>query len=230
MIRAMSASPNFIKIYGMPRTCTNLVTHLLRQNFHAEVFANRLGWKHGPNLYREGDSIHGRPLQFVICVRHPYSWLTSFYRFEVQGRGLTCSFPDFVRGTCKTYRGRNPIERYNLLVRMWQGLAVNPNCAQIIRSETLQSNQPSTLQELASQLSLKQKRPQLQSERRRIGPDEQIRRREFDASYYQDHRYLTHYDSELLGYVNDRVDQDLIAGLQYRLLKDLPSPVQLEHA
>jgi hypothetical protein len=226
----VAADRSYLKIYGMPRTCTNLLTHLIRQNFHAEVFANRLGWKHGPNLFREGDQINGCPLKFVVCVRHPYSWLVSFYRFEVQGRGLTCTFPEFVRGTCKTYRNRNPIERYNLLVRMWQGLAVTPESAQIVRSETLQSDQLATLKGLAEKLSLPARNSGVQSERRRVGPDEQVRRREFDVSYYRDHRYLAHYDAELLAFVNRRLDHDLMMTLQYRVLDELPSPSLAELA
>ncbi len=215
---------SYVKIYGLPRTCTNLVTHLIRQNFHARVFANQLGWKHGPNLWREGDQIAGCPLKFVICVRHPYSWLVSFYRFETEGHGLTTDFSAFVRGNCNTYQNRNPIDRYNLLVRMWLGLAVSPECAQVVRAESIQADQIATLQTLERQLSFRRRHSQLQDERHQVGPDEQIRRRNFDADYYQSQRFLAHYDPRLLSFVNERIDQDLMNTLQYRILDQLPKP------
>ena len=113
---------------------------------------------------------------------------------------------------------------------MWQGLAVNPEAAQVVRSETLQSDQLATLKGLAEKLSLRARNSGMQSERRRVGPDEQVRRREFDVSYYRDHRYLAHYDPELLAVVNRRLDHDLMTTLQYRILDDLPSPMLAELA
>ncbi|TWT91909.1 alpha-mannosyltransferase [Neorhodopirellula pilleata] len=216
---------SFVKIYGLPRSCTNLISHLLRLNFATDVLQNQLGWKHGPNLWCQGDQIHGNPLKFVICVRHPYSWLASFYRFEKQGRRTQCSFADFVLGSSRTYQGRNPIDRYNLLVRMWLGMAIDPVFAQVVRSETIQEDQFAVLRTLERQLKLTRLNPELVDEKLRVGPDEQIRDRTFDLNYYQSQRFLSQYDDALLAQVNDRLDRDLLGSLQYRLIDQLPAPV-----
>jgi hypothetical protein len=122
-----------------------------------------------------------------------------------------------------TYPNRNPIDRYNLLVRMWLGLAVSPECAQVVRAETIQTDQLATIETLERQFSLRRRHRRLLGEQRRVGPDEQIRRRDFDDSYYRGQRFLSHYDADLLSFVNQRIDRDLMDTLQYRLLDEIPS-------
>ncbi|MEM6365759.1 MAG: hypothetical protein AAF745_15120 [Planctomycetota bacterium] len=206
-----------IKVHGLPRCCTNLITVLLRNQYHANVYSNQLGWKHGANLHSQGDRVNGRPLRFLVCVKHPYSWLSSFYRFDVRANGNPSSFREFVMGKCRTYAEQNPIERFNVLNRIWLAIGTSPAFLQVVWSEVLQSNQIGQLRVLESQFGLRRRTKHLRRETRRVGPDEQIRGRPFDASYYTNFEFMRHYDDELLSYVNQHLDRELIARLGYEL-------------
>lgn len=220
-----SEEPREIKIYGLPRTCTNLLTVLLRRNYLVNVYSNELGWKHGPNLYRQGDTIDGAILRFAVCVKHPYSWLVSLYRFDRRANDHRVSFREFVRGQCRVYNGRNPIEMYNLLNRMWMGLAVDPGLVRIVRSEDLQTNQTEALQRLESTFGLVRTRAEFDTETNRVGPDEQIRNRAFDLEWYRRRKYLEFYDEELLEYVDSRIDGELMERFGYSTQPDAAPPV-----
>lgn len=206
-----------LKIHGLPRTCTNLIARQLAHHFDATVYSNRRGWKHGANLLREGDVLNGQPVQFVVCVKHPYPWLVSFHRFERQGRGSDVSFEDFVLGSCLTYREQNPIDVYNYLNRMWLGAFINSSSGQLVRSEQFQSDQVATLSSIEASFRLRRTKACLEPEFRRIGPDEIVRPRKFDSSYYDDQKFMRQFNKALLWEVNDRLDHHLIARLGYRL-------------
>ncbi|MEM1226617.1 MAG: hypothetical protein AAGJ40_13030 [Planctomycetota bacterium] len=215
-----------IKIHGLPRTCTNLLTVQLERHFDATVYANDLGWKHGPNLFRQGDVLHREPMQFIVCVKHPYSWLVSFFKFDQSAHSYKTSFRDFVLGQCRTYGGHNPIDRYNFLNRMWLAATTDAQFGQTVHSERMQSNQVETLALLESRLRIRRTRPSLHAETRRIGPDEQIRRRAFDPSPYRSQDFLRLFDANLLREVNERLDSDVVTKLGYRL-SDRPFPFAL---
>lgn len=79
----------YIKIYGLPRTCTNLAESIIKTNFtDVFVLTNLPDWKHGrktfegKSYHNEEKDIHTDDLKFVICLKDPYEWLWSLYIFE----------------------------------------------------------------------------------------------------------------------------------------------------
>lgn len=70
-------NPEF-KLFGLQRSCTNIVRHLLVQNFHVRSVEEGWEWKHGPVK----DIVSAKPKVFLAhCVRDPYAWLVSSYRW-----------------------------------------------------------------------------------------------------------------------------------------------------
>ena len=75
-----------IKIFGLPRSCTNFTTVLLRDNFRCKILDNFPCWKHGYNTFvgREikNEEVSTNDLKFVICTKNPVDWLWSLFCFE----------------------------------------------------------------------------------------------------------------------------------------------------
>lgn len=115
-----------IKIFGLPRTCTNLVELLLKRHITARVMgANYPCWKHGENLYPRPDihndllGINVKQIRFVICLKNPLDWLWSLYTFQGHTKIHYDSFSKFLR-EFHLYEGCDgPIEAHNFLVRHW---------------------------------------------------------------------------------------------------------------
>ncbi|WP_417730717.1 hypothetical protein [Rosistilla oblonga] len=206
-----------VKIYGLPRTCTNLAAVLLRKNFDVAVYANELGWKHGPNLMWCGDKVKGERLVYVFCTRHPYAWLVSAYRFEIGSGFQHRSFSDFVLGTSQVYPNQNPVDVYNVLNRVWLRMAVSRHRIYHLRSESLQQCQRGAMQQIGKTLHLASAGGDFRSVRERIGPDETVRQQDFDPSWYRRKQYLEFFDDRLLRDVNARLDTDLVGDLGYQL-------------
>lgn len=69
-----------LKIYGLPRSCTNLVAWLVDENFPPTR-----AWHHGPRWSRNGDEgdKHFAPVAlpsmqgYLLCVKGPFSWIAS---------------------------------------------------------------------------------------------------------------------------------------------------------
>lgn len=74
-----------MKIYGLPRTFTNLAAWLIDKGFK-DVRA----WHHGPKWKKNGDfgDKHGAPVEvdgmdyYLLCVKHPYTWIESCLRYK----------------------------------------------------------------------------------------------------------------------------------------------------
>lgn len=206
-----------VKIFGLPRTCTNLAAVLLRKNYNATVYANELGWKHGPNVLWCGDKVEGERLVYLLCTRHPYAWLVSAYRFE-KGSGFQHrSFNDFVLGTSQVYPGQNPVEVYNVLNRIWFHMSNSRDQVCHLRSESLQRNQRGSIRQVGKALRLASNDGDFQPVQKRIGPDEAVRQHDFDPSWYRRKQYLEFFDDRLMRDVNERLDRDLIGDLGYKL-------------
>src|SRR4051812_23752277 len=81
-----------VKIFGLQRTGTNLAAALLSRNFQVKLIEHGTEWKHG----RVGDASrtwNGSPVGFVLCVRNPYSWLVSCYRYFTKALGRDPTLP-----------------------------------------------------------------------------------------------------------------------------------------
>src|SRR4051812_48941571 len=100
-------------MFGLQRTCTNVVLKGLKTNFYVESQEIGREWKHGQikNAAEDG-------LRIVCCFRNPWAWLIAMYRWSFSGDRHGCphfsktwTFPRFL--TEMHYEFANPVERWN---------------------------------------------------------------------------------------------------------------------
>lgn len=101
----VSAARTVIKVWGLPRSCTNWVFWLLRDNWNTtRVLSNVLGWKHAipplfdttgnhwgpkapsPEQISDYDDIlfarSSGQVKQVYCVKHPIAWVKSYKNYR----------------------------------------------------------------------------------------------------------------------------------------------------
>jgi hypothetical protein len=166
-----------IKIFGLPRTCTNVAEILIKTNFECKVYNNFPCWKHGPNTIKgrsiheineKGNKVDIDNLKFVICTKHPYNWLWSLWNFEKQKphfrkRNLDQFLND---ECCFHYRDENPIKVFNKLTHHWLTMQTDPKIIQQIKSEDMINKQEEVCQKLMNSLNLKKKKGKILHYRR----------------------------------------------------------------
>lgn len=133
----MQAFEKYFKIMGLPRTCTNIVEVNLVHNFNICILVHTPYWKHyyhGNENDRNGwqhnykgkvdeetmklnmvETVNTNYISTILCTKHPYRWLLSFYRAFGESHQ---SFDNFIGGYSKHYKEKtgknvNPIELYN---------------------------------------------------------------------------------------------------------------------
>lgn len=151
-----------IKIFGLPRTCTNLTTVLLRKNFKCLVLDNNPCWKHGYNTHEgrtiEIDNLKTNDLKFVICTKNPIDWLWSLFCFENETkRKIKRSAEDFLTKNSWHYDKElkmTPIEAYNKLNKHWLEMFSESNILQQIKFEDLHDNQEKQLEKIEKAFGL----------------------------------------------------------------------------
>lgn len=117
-----------VKVFGLPRSCTNLTEYLLKKFFEVEVFTNApCGWKHG---FLDKYCAQKTGLSYIVCVKRPVDWLWSLYLFENPKRSKTPY--EFLVNPSKTYlqsplRARcfRPLQAFNEIVPNWISLLNN---------------------------------------------------------------------------------------------------------
>ena len=138
-----------VKIWGLPRTCTNAVERALLDNFAANVLTNKPDFKHGPKTY-EGDGGH----KHIVCVRHPIQWLFGFWRWEQHYYNGTIPFHQFPFIPCKTYPEETPCAAFNRLIGHWLTMLDDPGIVQVVRQEDMATQQLSVLKRLQAAFDL----------------------------------------------------------------------------
>jgi hypothetical protein len=83
----------FIQIFGLPRTCTNVTFHFLKKNFPNLCF-HKFN-KHFPNeCSRFLSKKQLDQTGFLLCCKHPYRWAVSIYDYWK----CTISLKEFITG------------------------------------------------------------------------------------------------------------------------------------
>jgi hypothetical protein len=211
-------------MFGLQRTCTNLVRRLLMDNFDVLSCERGLEWKHGPILSVDRH-VDGRRMRLVVCVRDPLAWLPACRRyFHGYQRADSTVCPHFRRRWSleefcrhRHYRWASPIDRWNELNRHYLGtLATAPGLGVVVRSEDLmgEEGQATEIRRIQDALSLTPTRD-LQPIVHRVDNLCQVRRQRMDFGYYNHRAYLGDYSPELLAWVLDRLDKSLVAQLGY---------------
>ena len=119
--------PNYLKIYGMPRTGTTFIGFLMMRNLEPGHKVGELGYKHDPALTLEGmkewaRKYGGKVMQErsfaamkgtvypVIMIKNPYSWYQSMCRFRQRDISIKAEY-----------------KQYNECYRSWKELLENPH-------------------------------------------------------------------------------------------------------
>jgi hypothetical protein len=208
-----------LKMFGLQRTCTNVILKGLTVNFHVRSVEHGREWKHGP-VKRSGDDVRC----LVFCFREPLAWLVSMYRFSFTGAGNGCphfrrrwSFADFLAGP--HYEWPTPLDRWNAMNRHYlEWIAAHPDRGIAVRSEDMMSAEDARRQYLriGEHFGLARRSEHVHVFRRRITPTQKIARRAMDFAYYQDRRYLTQYTPEDQAAVLRAADPWVMAQLGYQ--------------
>jgi len=213
-------------MYGLQRTGTNVVRRLILANFRVTSLEGKLEWKHGPIQTPEA-CFDGEPVRRVLCVRDPYAWLRSCYRYFCRHKGAdgtidkafakAWSLERFIRSAHYTWE--TPMGRWNDLNRRWTAFHDrHPARCILIRSEDLlgPDEQVQQMQRVEQQLGLR-RRGEWQTERRRINNRMRRTRKDMDWEYYRQRRYFEDYTPALLAFVRGRLDALLAGRLGYRI-------------
>ncbi len=216
-----------IKQFGLQRSGTNLLRVLLQGNFAAVVHANEGGAKHYE--YRVPKSL-GRELDCVVCVKDPFSWLTSFHRWYHRrddmtlGEFLLQPLATASSVTDQSYSAKDPVRYWNELNAHWLAIPVRAHRVLVSRYEDVIEDRERAVCALAAELGLERTSDEWQAPNNRLRALKEdyeagsIERNEkFDPAYYRERRYLTEFDDESLGFVRSELDCDLMDRLGYEL-------------
>ena len=220
------------KVFGLQRTCTNLVQRAVLDNFQAELLGQHREWKHGPIGRVASAERQGQLARVMVCVRSPYAWLVSCYKYFHRVAALDPAVcPHFRRGTfaefvrSRHYEWPSPVERWNEMNAHWGGFVRESlQRAAVVRAEDLQGaeDQIRQLARLEASLLLPRRidettgeaRP-LAAVTRRVNIEYQLTKAEMDFDYYREERFFAEYDSDLLHFVNLRLDWSLMQEFEY---------------
>jgi len=210
-----------IKIFGLPRSCTNVTEVAIKANFKTRILTNFPDWKHGKNTM-EGRSlvdkerrINTDDLVFVVCTKSPYSWFISITNFENRTkRKKHLSLEESIKGSFMFhYKDKNPIEMYNTMNSHWMTMFDNPYAMQQVKAEDMANDQPKVLIRLQKNFKLANRKKTISPILKRVNPSAKVGGREFVE---KDPAKL--YNKELLKYINKRLDPEVMDLMGYDYL------------
>ena len=212
-----------IKIFGLPRTCTNVTEFCICSNFKCLLLNNYPCWKHGRNSLK-GRSITDvkkkiciDDLKFVICTKNPYDWLHSLYDFESRTRGNKKPFDKFLNTPCWHYKNENrvkssglPIDVYNELTLHWLKMYNDQTILQQVKFEDMIGDQIQVLTRLKTNFEIEEKDKLLAVETR-INPARKNSQKKFKPNFGK-------FNKKQIQRINNQLDKKAmkIAGYEYR--------------
>jgi hypothetical protein len=209
------------KIFGLQRTGTNLMAALLTRNFHAESLEKWTRWKHG-TAEKPLVRWNGTCVRYIICVKNPYAWLASCFRYFCKARGRdptlpsqferhpSMSFDEFI--TSPSYEFTNPIERWNRMNEHWLGSLPSRHRA-VVRHEDILVDQIPILKQIDRTLNFSRRTIGLRRIHRRVDVvpgDLPVERR-----YYLQREYMLEYSPSTLERINSQLNRALMARFSY---------------
>lgn len=215
------------KLFGLQGTCTNVVRFTLMQNFHVRSVEIGTEWKHGPIAKTAHRTWNGQHARIVCCVRNPYAWMRSCYRYFSRHKGADVTvcrrfdkakpFGEFVVGP--HYDWPSPAVRWNVMNARWLDYVdAHPDRSIVVHSEDLMGikEQVGELRRIGAHFGLTQKEDRIRALRRRITNLNRRINVMMDFDYYQREAYLQDYDRSLLEFVNSHLDWNLMNRFGYQ--------------
>lgn len=207
-----------VKMFGLQRTCTNVVLKGLKANFVVASRERGREWKHG-RIARSGEDV---PV-VVCCFREPLAWLVSMYRWSHSGDRDGCphfrtgrSFADFLAN--RHYDWPTPLDRWNALNRHYlEWLHAHPQRGLAVRSEDMMSPDDARRQYLriSAHFSLRRRSEHVHVFKRRVNNSQVLQRRPMDFDYYTQRQYLAEYPDDARFAVVRGVDPWVLERLGY---------------
>ncbi len=232
----MKKKKNYLmKIHGLQRSGTNYLTHLINKNFkNVEVLVNRGGWKHGP--YSLKNILGEEELDVIIIVKNPYAWLVSVYEYwksnNIGPNLKNVSFPQFLQMKAVfefqsevpyLFRASNPIQYWNNMYYHWGSIRLKTKQAYVITYESIIEDPKKALTNLAESygLELISSYDLITKELLPSGESLKTSDKEWTKrDYYLNKGYLRYYTPDLLKFVNDNIDVELMNLFRYNFEED----------
>jgi hypothetical protein len=196
----------------------------LRSQFFAATYARNLGWKHHlPDAQHIARLPASRGVLFLLCVREPYSFLTSLYKRPYhQNLPPGLSFADFLRRPWQTIPQErapstfaNPIQLWNTKHRAYLALADRlPSL--LIDHRELQEGPAAVMQSIAARMGLAA--PSTFQDVTESTKDQGKPKGEI-LDFYRQRQWLKQYTPETLAWVNSQLDAEVMRRLNYSLLE-----------
>jgi hypothetical protein len=213
------------KVFGLQRSGTNLAQHMVETNFLAQCLDEAsTGWKHGP-VRLPGGTLRNHPVYFVLCVKNPYAWAVSCYRYFQQSFGMDptmppqfiadprMSFERFVRSP--HYAFESPVHRWNVMHRLW--LSTLPaGRTMVVRQEDQFDNQQVFLETIEARFGFARRESRLALIERRVDVDRAILG-QMNSNYYRHKEFLRDYTADSLAWMNSVIDGELMDRFAYVL-------------
>lgn len=199
-----------IRILGLPRSCTNVVDALLTSNFKIQVISKQkhVHW----SMQTEED---GLKFNFVVCTKHPYDWLWSFFNYENRCKLKTPkTIEEFLTTRPAMYRDGGwtpsftPIKLFNYLTKRWLSVYDDPTIVQQIKYEELLKSQLIVMGRIGKAFNLKRKGKR--EIHFTVGAGKRVKQ------YLHEHR-PHEFDRPWLDYINEHLDKDVVALTGYEL-------------
>ena len=207
-----------IKMFGLQRTCTNVVLKGLLENFFVVSREDGREWKHG----RIGQSGEDIPI-IVCCFREPLAWLVSMYRWSFSDDRDGCprfrkewSFEDFMFNP--HYDWPTPLDRWNAINRHYlEWIQTHPERGIAVRSEDMMSPDDARRQyvRIGEHFSLRQRGEHIHVFRYRVDNSQQVSQTLMDFDYYKQRRYLAEYTDDARMSVARHADPWVLEQLGY---------------
>lgn len=229
----------YIKIHGLQRSGTNYLAHLIDENFKkTKALVNLGGWKHGAY---SAPWYLGKEVHVAVIVKNPYSWLASCYRYWGPGKKLRIgpsldgvSFDHFVRNRCYferqrdvpfLFRASNPVQHWNNMNFHWMSIRMNAKRLFVIAYEKLVEDNEKILNAMQEHLNLERSNADLVGCDKTFKPAGEKAKptdEKWDKSYYANAEYMKMYSQDLLDFVNEELDMDIMVKLAYNYAKEVP--------
>lgn len=228
----------YVKIYGLQRSGTNFLSHLINKNFeNTKSLVNMGGWKHG--YYHSAEAL-GRECHVLAVVKNPYSWLVSMYRYwgpdkqkqiGMDLEGVT--FSEFVRnraiferqkGVPYLFRAANPVQHWNDMNFHWLSIKLKEKKLSVVTYEAALMAPEWTLNTIAHTLGLtvvESSKAEFVTKCEKIclpgGEETKLSEQDWTGrEFYENQEYLKEFDGPLLDFVNSQLDLDLMTHFGYQ--------------
>jgi len=207
-----------LKMFGLQRTCTNVVLKGLLTNFFVVSCEQGREWKHG-KIGPSGEDIQA----IVCCFREPLAWLVSMYRWSFSDDLHGCphfdkswSFAEFLVN--RHYDWPNPLSRWNEINRHYlEWLHAHPKRGIAVRSEDMMSIESACQQYLriGAHFSLWLRSDRVHVFTNRVDNTQALTPSPMNYGYYMQRQYLAEYTNELRSAIVRNADQWVVDQLGY---------------